>query len=196
MRQRFFLFLMAVAAMTVAGCSSEDDTTAYPDSFTNIEQTMTFRLLDGNMKETNIFKEDENIVFDFVIENNSENVFSLKRNFDGGDIILSNDFFSVYTEKGEYVGVPWTGIFCEESLQDTWTYAPHTIWHITCSWYANNSYGYSSHPFCGGHEGDTHRRFLVRGRYYAKFHVKYNANVGQQPATMKDHDFIIHFEIV
>ncbi len=196
----FFNLPMMVALMFGSvGCSSSDDgiSNRQPadklDVTSNIEGNIVFNLCDITMKPKMTFIEGENIVFDMAIENTSDKDFCLRRGFEGGDLILDDRFFCVYNEKGEPVGTPWTGVFCEDINIDVWYYPAHTTRHIICNW--NYEMIGSSHPFCDGYDNDNRRETLSAGNYYVMFNVKYNTNIGKTPQNYSEQKFIKHFTV-
>lgn len=177
--------------------NSLDDRNKAPNDWTNAvsneEGNIIFKLCDATLNPKLSFRKGENVVFDLVIENTSDNDLVLKRDFEGGDIILDSSCFCVYNEDGEIVGVPWTGVFCEESLQDTWYYPAHTIKHITCDW--NQEWVGTSHPFCNGYDGEERRPCLPEGNYTVRFNVIYNTNIGKESYNYKNKEYIVCFKI-
>ena len=202
MKKYFLIFALMLMAMglsfTVVSCSS-DDTYMYDgnqqDILTNNEGNIKFRLLNQDGVETTVFKKGENIIFDLSIENNTDVNWTLVYGFKGGDIVLGEDFFCVYKANGEYIGVPWSGMFCEESLQQEWIYLPHSIVHIKCPWYMDSSI-WIGNPLCKGTVSGEDWPVLSEGSYYTAFSITYNKNLGLLSPDMKEQKFIIHFEII
>ena len=197
--KRLFLYLPLLLALMIGsvGCSKDDcseNEGESSDVLTNEESNITFSLCDEAMTLKTSFREGENIVFVLSINNTSDSNLTIKRDFEGGDLILDSHFFCVYNAKGEIVGVPWTGVFCEESGQDTWYYPAHSTHNITCDW--NQEWIGLSHPFCDGYDMDMRRPSLSKGDYSVRFTIKYNSNVGKEPKKMKSQEYIVHFKIV
>ena len=153
-------------AVMVSSCSSEDD-----DDNNSSDVELNFSLLNENGKESTIFKEGENVCFDLEIVNNGNSDFVYCLNFDGGDLVLDNDFFCVYTEKGERIGTPWTGMFCEMSLQKEWHIPAKTTHHVRCSWLSSSVFT-NTHPLCKFEESPS----LSQGVYKVAFDVKYRTS--------------------
>lgn len=192
MRKLFFILL---AAFCMTSCGDDDAIRGKKDVTVNEEGNIHFSLLNDDLKETRIFREGDNIVFDFSFENTSDFDLAINTDFDGGDLILDNDFFLVYKENGERVDTPYSGMFCEDILMPTWNFAPHTTYHIYCWWYprAENLQWLNMWPTCGSGNNSPH---LPKGRYYCKFSVQYNTNIGHEPAVMRKQDYVIYFKVI
>ena len=201
MKKNNFIFgflLFAGLLFSVVSCSSDDNVVKIDekgnDVFTNDEDNITFCLYNKDMQKTVSFKEGENIIFDLTIYNNTDATWTIKRDFNGGDLVLDENFFCVYRENGERIGVPWSGMFCEESNQQEWSYSPHSVLHLKCSWYMDFSIA-TTHPLCKGADAGEDWLKLSKGSYYTKFTISYNTSIGQSTPVMKKQEFLIHFKI-
>ena len=157
--------LFLVMTVAVMSCSDDEESVDFGDIKLN------FSLLNEEGEETAIFKEGENVCFDLEIVNNGNSDFVYCLNFDGGDLVLDRDFFCVYTEKGNRIGTPWTGMFCEMSLQKEWHIPAKATHHIRCSWLGSSVFT-TTHPLCK-FETSPH---LAQGVYKTVFDVKYHAS--------------------
>ena len=192
MKKLVFLLSSLLIAMTFAACSNGslvddpeqpnqhqdgnpiNNSGEDPDEETEGDSDdirLHFTLLNDSGDKTNIFSEDENIIFDLEIENKSQKDFVYSYNFEGNsDLVLDKDFFCVYTEKGGKIGHPWTGMFCEFSMQKEWVIAAGETYHIRCPWMFTSNYN-ATHPLC---KGDENIQKLSEGSYYTSFSVTYN----------------------
>lgn len=182
----FFAVALFLMGMVVAACSSEEDVVDMNEEYGDIK--LNFSLLNENGEETTIFKEGECVCFDLEIINNSNSDFVYCLNFDGGDLVLDNDFFCVYTEKGERIGTPWTGMFCEMSLQKKWHIPAKTTHHVRCSWLGSSVFTIT-HPLCKFEESPH----LAPGVYKTAFDVKYRAS--SNATKLIDKKFNVKFRV-
>ncbi len=181
------LALMVSAATVLMGCSSSDDISddinnsvdSSNDPEGNVVVNFTTQDETGMAKTT--FKEGENIVFDLEIDNKSDIAFVYLRSFEeGSDLVLDRDFFCVYDISGNRIGTPWTGMFCEYSLQKEWIIEAHSKYHIRCPWLLSEAC-YPSHPLCKGDDN----RALPAGTYSISFNVSYNSLMGTKELVSK-----------
>ncbi|MBR1656285.1 MAG: hypothetical protein IJ698_07745 [Prevotella sp.] len=185
LRQQFepwrqFLFsalILFTMSMVMTACSSEEDANVDEESG---DIKLNLSLLNENGKETTIFKEGECVCFDLEIVNNGNSDFVYCLGFDGGDLVLDNDFFCVYTEKGDRIGTPWTGMFCEMSLQKEWHISAKTTHHVRCSWLSSSIFT-TTHPLCKFEASP----YLAPGVYKTTFDIKYRTSSNATKLTNK-----------
>ena len=103
------LLLLAGCAL-LSSCSSDDDVSAI------YHIKVDFQLKNSDGIECYDFKEGENVIFDLIITNNSDRDIFYGPN---ADIIFGNDLFCVYSDDGNSLGLPWTGMYCEYTGQQS-----------------------------------------------------------------------------
>ena len=121
MKKSLFFTIVALFMMALYGCSKDDD----PDI------KVDFQLKNSDGIECYDFKEGENVIFDLIITNNSDRDIFYGSN---ADIIFGNDLFCVYSDDGNSLGLPWTGMYCEYTGQQSFIIPANTIKHILCPW--------------------------------------------------------------
>jgi hypothetical protein len=196
MRRYIYYFVLLFFTCGIISCNNDDFSDEPNDviSDENGDMVLKFSLLNVDGNETTSFKKKENIIFDLAIENRSNKDFIYHRNFEGdSDYSLDSDFFCVKTEKGKKVGVPWSGMFCEFSLQNDFTIPAGTTRHVTCSWLLQDDIR-TTHPLCKGEDSFTpSNQPLSKGNYYTSFVVKYRAYHNDENLTEKK--FTINFSV-
>jgi hypothetical protein len=194
----YTISLLLTFLLAISSCSSDEnkDSVYSPNNtITNAEGNIKFQLFNEKGEETTMFRESENIRFSLILENSANSDLVLKKEFVGGDLLLDQDFFCVYKENGERVGVPWSGMFCDESLQQEWTFPSHSVWQINCFWYLSGTTT-TSHPLCKGAGVGEDWPHLSKGNYYVSFTIWYNSAIGESSPLMKEQKYIIHFTIL
>lgn len=197
MKTKLFVTMLMTAGLLM-GCSNDDETVQQIvpiDVAVNEEGNIKFSLQNIKMDESIVFQENENIIFDVAITNDTNEDFILKKNFIGGDLGLDEGFFCVYREDGTKVGVPWSGMFCDESMQDEWRIKPSAIWHIRCPWYMSTT-EHASFPLCKGGVSSFDWPHLTKGKYYTMFTIQYKHPFGSPSSKQKKQSYIIHFTII
>lgn len=154
MKKSLFFTIVALFMMALYGCSKDDD----PDI------KVDFQLKNSDGIECYDFKEGENVIFDLIITNNSDRDIFYGPN---ADIIFCNDLFCVYSDDGNSLGLPWTGMFCEYTGQQSFIIPANTIKHILCPWNLCKEI-YCSHPLCKGEDKEK----LPVGGYNSRFSIK------------------------
>lgn len=203
MKKYLYFLMSAVLIVMSAGCSSEGE------DINNTEGIITtFHLLNENGEETTTFKSGENIFFDLEIVNNcdtmmvftSENqnniVIQQGISKDGADLFfpLSNeDLFSIYDKKGEKIGNPYTGLYCNTSFMKV--IEPHSNYHARCNWKETGEGFWQpdvTFPFCklGSMED------LPVGEYYISFRIKCRNNAKDPKSQFKTLSFLYQFAVV
>ena len=185
MKKLYYLLGTLLLTAALAACSSEYDDPPEPwgshqseiSTSNSDDILMNFRLLNIHGDTATLFAGNDNIVFDLVIENKSKKDFVYSRNFEGkSNLVLDDDFFCVYTEKGERIGSPWTGMFCDFTLQKKWVIPAGTTYHIRCPWKWSPNIR-TTHPLC---KDDNDNKKLSKGIYYTNFSVKYDNILGDK----------------
>ena len=115
-----------------------------------------FCLTNENKEKKVSFAEDENIVFNLTIRNNSSSSFASDDNLQnrGSRIFYaSEDLFSVYTTDGELVGKPWSSTAGKDIEDIGYFVSASKSLTLVCPWYNSSTvkatrpiYKYESAP--------------------------------------------------
>ena len=154
-----YVVLCLIACL--CSCSSDDKE----------EKAIDFELQLCTLQGTSTreFNYGENVVFDLSIRNNSNN--DITYGIKDADIIFDENLFCVYSKNGNTIGLPWTGMYCEYSGQQTFVIPANSVKRIRCAWNMCEDIN-PSHPLCKGEDNIL----LPSGDYYTKFNIKYNKN--------------------
>lgn len=150
--------LLLLMAGGMVGCSSNDK-----DESGNPMVGVDFRLLNENGEPSTTFNYGDDICFDLVVDNRSDSPLAIGANSGadtGPNIVLGKDLFKVYSEQGEYVGVPWTSIGASYVFV---AISPKETAHLSCHWMAQKA----QRPI----EKNAQAEPLPRGKYYTQFEV-------------------------
>lgn len=123
-----------------------------------------FCLLNDQGEPATIFNEGENFTFSFSIKNNLEDTLIITTEF------INSEFFRVYnTQDNIDMGKPWTGLWCEFSLEpQTLMLPPVQSLKLNCPWVLieNNKPDY---PLCMSESKNP----LAKGEYYTKLDLDF-----------------------
>ena len=175
----FSLPLLLVLMLGNTGCSNDDEDALIDFKF----QLCT---IDGN--NTNVFTYGDNVVFDLLITNNSD--CDITYGPQDADIIFGEDLFYVYSKDSGGIGLPWTGMYCEYSLQRSFIIPANSAKHVYCTWNLSKEIN-TSHPLCKAEDNAN----LPIGNYYTKFSVKYNNKIGSSQKRMITKEFQTEFKV-
>lgn len=143
-----------------------------------------FCLLNEQGKPATVFKEGENFIFNFSIQNFSQNPIFVSTHF------VNNDFYRVYKKDNTDMGKPWSGIWCEFSLTpQEITIAPNEIRLLNCPWRLTES-NQPDYPFCMNESINI----LSKGEYYTFINTQFDYAVNSKNQSVKL-NFRINFEI-
>lgn len=160
------------------------------------EQTVLvdFSLQNIDGKESNEFKQGDDLLFVLTINNKSDQDICYKVDGTEGDLVFDNDLFMVYNKEGTKINKPWSGLFCYYILYPDGVglkVPKHSIRQFCCSWYFNSSME-ESFPFCYNYEKSNSN--LEKGEYYTEFQVRYNIIPGDN-STKSQKSFYVPFKI-
>ncbi|MBQ6062056.1 MAG: hypothetical protein IJK87_00310 [Prevotella sp.] len=181
-KKPLFIVLALTLALCLTGCGSEENLSPTVD--------LTFRLLDSDGNEKTAFSEGEDIVFELAINNRSNSAMYYNNQFEGGDIAWGEDFFMVYREDGEVIGMPWNTMWCLLSLQKTFLVPERFV----ASWQGKPGIPLS-YPLCLINDGLPESKPLPKRNYYTKFKVYYNANPERQSSATMVKECELHFVV-
>ena len=173
--------MMLIIGISISSCSSSDDE---EDKMINFQ----FQLCALQGTSTRVFNYGENVVFDLSIRNNSNN--DITYGIKDADIIFDQNLFCVYSKNGNTIGLPWTGMYCEYSGQQTFVIPANSVKRIRCAWNLCEEIS-PSHPLCKGEDNIL----LPSGDYYTKFNIKYNKNIGSYQKQMITQEFKVEFNV-
>ena len=186
------LLMMAVGmSFTVVSCSSDDDGEMINGDIIEAGDDIhfSFYLMDENKKVKNKFKKGENFYFNLIITNNSNSTLYGYPNHEQGDIILPPDLFCVYSEDGEKIDIPYTGMFCE--FRGMWCVIhPHDEINLYCPWGDSKTNDFAG-PFCGL----KHLSSLSPGKYYVHFTILHKNYPDKNNYLLTKQEFKLNFEI-
>lgn len=220
MKLRVGTFLMAVAAMltlSFTACSGDMEESGIDidngkygndEKPANDEICCSFNLLNEKGEVSASFKKGDNIIFDFEIINNcstpmictleqwNDRVAKRKGSENGADMLFSKEepFLSIYNEKGECIGVPYSGMFCDYSMQCWLPIDAHTTRHVLCPWRIDwsNPVWSVTYPVCGVDEKED----LPVGKYRVTFKIMYRKKANETKSQFQTVIFNYPFEIV
>ena len=197
----FYLTMVVALVLGSMGCSSSDDDIVFNDNDTNVGHnsenegrdliSFSFQTCNNLGYPTQTFRYGENIVFSLLITNNSD--IDISYGLQDADIIFGTDMFSVYTEEGSFIGLPWTGMYCEYvSLKVPFLIPAKSTKQVFCKWKFDEGVN-SSHPLCKASDSDNEN--LPVGKYISSFCIEYNTALGSLQKTMEKKFFNALFVI-
>lgn len=200
MKKYFFVFTLLLMAVgmpfTVVSCSSDDEQEQMKEMENReIIETgdvvrFSFCLLDKNGKPSNRFVEGDPFCFNLEITNNCDSPL-YGNSGDKGNLILGPDFFCVYSDNGQRIGVPYTGLYCQYRMYWCIVYPNETL-SLHCPWGEYGICDIVSGLFCG----INNQGFLPSGKYYVSFSVFYHPNSNAKKTEMTEQKIKLNFEII
>ena len=163
------VFLMSIMfmAFVVVGCSSDDVDDDINDPvnskylYSDDNYQVDFFLTNISGEETAIFKYGENIVFNLIILNKTNEQVLIEG---GVTQLLGNNVFRVYSKDGKDIGVSWE----YGDIETVMFYLfPHQERQWSCPW-MSDVLCYPSKPFVMK-EGV---KLLSKGTYYSTFDIR------------------------
>lgn len=151
MKKIFFITALALTILAVGGCKKEKS---------NLPLDFELRLLDTLGNKKTVFNYGENIVFSFVIKNNSKSdlmFYHTKMDLD--------NFFKV-TKNGISMGKPYSHLFCE--FIGAYTLNADSIFKIEIPWIHNDKFT-SGNIGCPLDSYHANTSKLPTGNYYTSF---------------------------
>ena len=144
MRKSYYYVVAAMfMTMSFSGCSSEEDDIDDKEGI-----CLSFRLLNERVVQSGVNK-------------------------NGADLFLpssdDNIIFCVYDKDGKMIGVPYSGMFCNFSLQTWMTIDSHSTYHLRCKWKETGKYDDVTYPLCGCSDLPD----LPLGEYQVSFSIEY-----------------------
>ncbi len=152
-----------------AGCEKAKEDNAFARISPNSKNTVIQKSIDGidfkfglmntESEYATVFNEGENIIFNFSFSNDGEDTIIISTDF------INNDFYRVFnSDNNKDMGKPWTGIWCEYSLQpQVIVLPPSQSREIKCPWILRSSHQ-TDYPLCKSES----RPLLDLGDYYTK----------------------------
>ena len=157
------LIPMLVAMVVFAGCGKDNQAESKEK---NLDMSLSiFNSGEGKSKEW--LNSNEPIIFQFIIRTSSN--LMLASDLKSDDLIVGDDFFSVYTEDGKLLRAPQMENLSIEVMETA-----KEVYVIRYLW-------------------DS--MFFEKGNYYTEFNVRYNSTPGQKEKHYKTETFKKSFEI-
>lgn len=150
--------------------------------------TFKFCLLNEQGQPATVFKEGENIIFNFSIENNLEKTISFPTLF------INDEFYRVYRNDHTDMGKAWTGTWCEFVQTDRIIeLPPHEEKQLKCPWFLYDDFQSSQvdYPLCKGESMEP----LPRGEYSTTLDFDFPYTEEEKQKSIKDMTFKINFQI-
>ena len=209
MKKKFFIFALMLMGIsfTVVSCSNDDDDIILPpiegegwqttDATGSDDIILNFRLTKSDGTPANTFRYGENICFDLMITNNTNDTVFIERGNDNthSDVVLGRDLFRVYRSNGDYAGRPFENTEFEESVLVVF-YSKKPEIRLTIPSYAyDKDYPEDMlHPHITGKWEAMNT--LFHGSYYTEFTVwYYPTKADQELKQTKKHTFKVYFKV-
>ena len=143
--------------LCLSSCSSDDEEEIFKDV------AVKFSLFNEKGEETTTFKYGENIIFDLVIKNRTDQEVELLDSFDDSNYYINA--FIIYTSDGLVVGYPY------DLIRDAEPYLlPRETIHWRTCWMVNPTETTDYAPFIS----TALKEPLPKGNYYTVFSFLYN----------------------
>jgi hypothetical protein len=185
----FILMLIMVAGV---GCKNDEVVMQLEvNSQTSVIQkkvagiNFRFSLLKARYQPSTVFKEGENIIFSFSIENALQDTIFVSTDF------ITPDFYRVFKSDNIDMGKPWTGLWCDYSLaKEELAIAPSNVKELNCPWVLNPSIQ-ADYPLCMSQS----KSYLMAGDYYTFINLGFHYRINKKPRSIENLKLLINFRV-
>lgn len=161
--EALLLMPLLLAKVAFAGCGNDNQVESKEK---NLNMSLSI-FNSGKDKSKEWLNSNEPIIFQFIIRTSSNLI--LASDLKSDDLIVGDDFFSVYTEDGKLLRAPQMENLSIEVMETA-----KEVYVIRYLW-------------------DS--MFFEKGNYYTEFNVRYNSTLGQKEKHYKTETFKKSFEI-
>ena len=157
--------MLFVLSFGMAGCSEDEEQQAFGVSFKTINEKGEY---------TSVFNNEENILFDLNITNNTGDTLTVNGNLFLDEVMSS---FKLYSSSGAFIGYPFNGIDLLKFQATASNFKPRESRSWQCLYMTHQTETDSQSPF----ESKRLKDPLSQGEYY----LLYSLTLGNETKTGK-----------
>ena len=191
-RQKIIPFILILTMVAGVGCKNDEVVLQLEvNSQTSVIQkkvagiNFRFSLLKARYQPSTVFKEGENIIFSFSIENALQDTIFVSTDF------ITPDFYRVFKSDHIDMGKPWTGLWCDYSLaKEELAIAPSNEKEINCPWVSASNIR-PDYPLCMSQS----QSYLMVGDYYTFINLGFHYRINKKPRSIENLKLLINFRV-